>query len=85
MNKIQLLILSSLLNNDAVSKLTAMTINDIKNAEKLNYECSTIYKHLKAFCIENYVDIGVKECKAFTFYITKTGIQKLKEEMEDER
>lgn len=85
MNKIEFLILSILLSNGAVGKLNAMTVKDIIAAEGLKYGSSAIYKHLQSFQNKGFVNPGLKEGKAFTFYITKAGIQKLKEEKEDEK
>lgn len=85
MSKLEFLILSILLSNAAVSKFSGMTVNDILAAEDLSYHFTTIHNHLKAFCKHGIVSVGAKDGKALTFYITSTGIQKLKEEKEDEK
>jgi hypothetical protein len=51
----------------------------------LGYERNTYYKRLKAFHDQRLVGIGAQERRSMTFYITQAGIQKLKEEKEDEK
>ncbi len=85
MSKLEFLILSIFLSNAAVSKFSGMTVIDILTAEDLNYHITTIHNHLKTFCKKGFVCEGAKDGKALTFYITSAGIQKLKEEKENEK
>jgi Fe2+ or Zn2+ uptake regulation protein len=81
----EFLLLSILLSNNAISKMSGMTVSDILAAEDMNYKENTFYKQLKAFNDQGLVGIGAKERRALTFYITNSGIRKLKEEKEDEK
>ena len=84
MNKTEFLILSILVANNATSKMSGMTAKDILTTENLQYKDNTFYKQLKGLSELGLVGIGAKEVRTLTFYITKSGIQKLKEEKEDE-
>ena len=84
MSKFEFMILSILLSNNAINSMSAMTAKDICTAENLGYERNTYYKRLKAFHDQGLVGIGAQERRSMTFYITKLGIQKLKEVKEDE-
>jgi hypothetical protein len=85
MNKLEFLILSILMSNNAVLKIRGMTVEEIIAAEELDCKVNTFYKQLKTYCDHGTVGIGAKDGRKVTFYITKTGIQKLKEEKEDEK
>lgn len=85
MSKFDFMILSILLSNNAINKMSAMTTKDICASENLGYERNTYYKRLKAFHDQGLVGIGAQERRSMTFYITQAGIHKLKEEKEDEK
>ncbi|WFR55383.1 hypothetical protein QA584_17430 [Anaerocolumna sp. AGMB13025] len=80
MNRIQLLILSILESNKALSRYNGMTVNEIITLEEFGYKGNTYYKYLKEFENKGYVSPGVKEGNAMTFYITPQGLEALKEE-----
>jgi hypothetical protein len=82
---LEFLILSILLSNNATGKFSGMTVADILSTEDFSYKENTFYKQLKDFCVKGTVCIGAKEGRALTFYITNLGIQKLKEEKENEK
>ncbi|WMJ88893.1 hypothetical protein [Anaerocolumna sp. MB42-C2] len=79
-NRLQLLILSILSGNEAFSRNTGMTVNEIITAEEIGYKGNTFYKYLKEFQEKGYVSLGAKEGNAMTFYITPQGLEALKEE-----
>ena len=56
-----------------------MSVQEIKEAESLEYEIDTFYRQLKKFVLLNYVGQGVKDGRANTYYITQKGIESLEE------
>ena len=73
--------LSILNSNGADSKYQAMSVQEIKEAECLEYEPDTFYRQLKKFVIDGLVGQGAKDGHAHTYYITSKGIDSLKEDM----
>lgn len=80
MNKFGFLVLSILYANGATDKMQAMSVQDIKDTESLEYETDTFYRQLKKFVLNNYVGQGAKDGRAHTYYITRKGIDALEEE-----
>lgn len=80
MNKFGFLVLSILYVNGATDKMQAMSVQDIKDTENLEYETDTFYRQLKKFVFNNYVGQGAKDGRAHTYYITRKGIDALEEE-----
>ncbi len=85
MSKIEFVILSILSSRAATGKMVGMTVQDIQAADDIFcYKSNVYYKQLKALEQLGMVDVGSKQARAMTFYITKTGLEKLKEEKEHE-
>jgi len=84
LDKTTFLVLSILFADNAVGKMSGMTVKDILKTENLNYKENTFYKILRSLNSYGWVGIGAKEGRALTFYITKSGISKILEEKEDE-
>ena len=80
-NRLQLLILSILESKEAFGKHSGMTVNEIITVEDIGYKGNTFYKYLRDFKEKGYVNVGVKEGNAMTFFITPEGLDTLKEEM----
>lgn len=78
MNRLGFLILSVLSKNNAVSRLSAMTVREIAEAEEFGYKENTLFKVITEFEAEGFVAVGLKEGRAKTFYITDRGIEILK-------
>jgi hypothetical protein len=65
--------------------MSGMTVKDILISENLHFKENTFYKLLRSLSDQDMVGIGAKEVRTLTFYITKLGVQKVKEEKEDEK
>ncbi len=78
MNRLGFLILSILEQNQAVSHVSAMSVNEILEAEDYGYRRNTIFKKIKEFETLGYVRKGLKDGRADTFYITDAGSTLLK-------
>ena len=61
MNRFGFLVLSILNSNGADSKYQAMSVQEIKEAECLEYEPDTFYRQLKKFVIDGLVGQGAKD------------------------
>ncbi|HAB61622.1 MAG TPA: hypothetical protein DCE48_13180, partial [Lachnospiraceae bacterium] len=69
LNKFGFLVLSILYANGATDKMQAMSVQDIKDTENLEYETDTFYRQLKKFVLNSYVGQGAKDGRAHTYYI----------------
>ncbi len=78
MNRLGFLVLSILSRNNALDRISAMTVKEIAAAEDLGYRDNTIFKKIVLFEEMGYVGAGYKEGRARTFYITDRGIELLK-------
>lgn len=78
MNRLGFLVLSILFRNNALDRISAMTVKEIAAAEDLGYRDNTIFKKIILFEEMGYVAAGYKEGRARTFYITDRGIKFLK-------
>ncbi len=73
MNRLGFLILSVLWTNSADNRMAAMTIKEIMQTEDLEVKDNTLFKKLREFELQGYVDKGMKDGRADTFYITDAG------------
>lgn len=73
MNRLGFLILSVLWTNGADNRMAAMTIKEIMQTEELEVKDNTLFKKLREFELQGYVDKGMKDGRADTFYITDAG------------
>lgn len=80
LSRLEFLVLSILETNEAISRFTGMTSYEIATADQLGYKENTIYKQLKLFEKNGFVQTGAKDGKSLTFYITDLGKCKLREE-----
>jgi predicted transcriptional regulator len=56
-----------------------MTVQELKDAEELDYKDNTFYKQLRQFVLDGLVGQGAKDGKSNTYYITEKGISDLEE------
>lgn len=80
MNRLGFIILSILRKEEAINKLSSMTVHEIASLENFGMKENTIFKKLKDFEKSGYICRGLKEGRADTFYITPEGIECLERE-----
>ena len=79
MNRLGLIILVILRNNSALSPSTAISLYEIKDFAKLTYSITTIYRTIKSLLEEGLIQVGLKDSKSQTFYISLEGLNLIKE------
>lgn len=79
MSRLGFIILSILKGNEAVTKLSSMTIREIMLVENFEVKENTVFKRIREFEGCGYIDRGLKEGHAATFYITAAGQDFLEE------
>lgn len=72
-NRLGFLVLSVLLTNDADNRMAAMSLKEIMQTEDLDVRENTLFKKLRDYEIQGYVQKGMKDGRANTFYITDAG------------
>lgn len=82
MNRISFIVLAILKSNDAFSRTSAMSIKEIVDSEELGCKENTLFKKLKKFQQDGYVDLGLKEGHANTYFLTEQGAAYLEKEKE---
>lgn len=73
MNRLGFLVLSVLLTNGADNRMAAMSLKEIMQTEDLDVRENTLFKKLRDYEIQGYVQKGMKDGRANTFYITEAG------------
>lgn len=73
MNRLGFLVLSILLMNGADNRMAAMSLKEIMQTEDLDVRENTLFKKLRDYEIQGYVQKGMKDGRANTFYITDAG------------
>lgn len=85
LNRLGSVILSILEKNEKVDAFHSMTVSEIfEEADGYGYKENTFYRKLKEFEKDGFVKTGLKEGKAFTFFITEAGIEFLEREKKGE-
>lgn len=80
MTKIELMVLIMLRTKGASSPATAMSLAELNATEGLiDYKVNSIYKCIRRLCISSYVEHGLKDGRADTYYVTNYGISKIGE------
>lgn len=74
-NKSDIKILLELKTQNAVDKMTSMTITQL--SQFLPYSKSKIYSTMRVFVSESLVEIGIKDKNGESFFINSQGIQEL--------
>lgn len=78
MNRIQFIILSSLVSESADNNVNAMSIKEIiDNLRSLEYTYNSFYKHTKTLLAAGYVAAGLPIGNSKTYYITPKGKEAL--------
>lgn len=78
MNRIQFIILSSLVSESADNNVNAMSIKEIiDNLRSLEYTYNSFYKHTKTLLAAGYVAAGLPVGNSRTYYITPKGKEAL--------
>ncbi len=78
MNRIQFIILSSLVSESANNNVNAMSIKEIiENLRSLEYTYNAFYKHTKALLAAGYIAEGLPVGNSKTYYITPKGKEAL--------
>ena len=72
-NRLGFLVLSVLLANNADNRMAAMSLKEIMQTEDLEVRENTLFKKLRDYEIQGYVQKGMKDGRANTFYITDAG------------
>jgi DNA-binding PadR family transcriptional regulator len=79
MNRLEMIILAVLNKNMATSQASAVSIYEIKDYACLQQSIATIYRAIqKLYNLQN-INIGLKDSKSNTYYITENGMRILKE------
>ncbi len=77
MDKLDYAVLNVLNEQEANSKLKAISIADI--LEELSVNEKTLARRIKAINEQGYIEQGLKVGKAYTYYITESGKNILEE------
>lgn len=80
LNRLGFIILSILKKSEATSRLSSMTVREIAGAEDFGLKENTIFKKIKDFEQSGYIDRGLKEGRADTYFITPQGCECLDRE-----
>jgi DNA-binding transcriptional regulator YhcF (GntR family) len=70
-DKLHLVILNILLENECLTKLNSMTINELN--DKLDINKNTIYKKSIELKNQGFIAYGLKDKQANTLFITEKG------------
>lgn len=80
MGRLDFIILLVLEKNQAMDRLSSMTIRDIACAEEFGLKENTIFRKMRNFEQKGYVGRGQKEGRASTYFITPEGRKCLEKE-----
>jgi predicted transcriptional regulator len=73
MNRLEMIILAILQNSKANSHMSAISLYEIKNYANLTQSVATLYRAVQQLYDKQYLQKGLKDSKAHTFYITQLG------------
>lgn len=79
MNRLNLLILGSLKAYNSTSIASAVTLYEVKDFAKLTQSTATINRAALRLYELGYIMYGAKDSKAYTYFITQSGLELLKE------
>lgn len=77
MDRLSFLILSVLKSCRAINSISAITVMELVKMEEFMYRPNTIYKKIQELKKETYIEEGMKDGKAYTYFITKKGMNYL--------
>ena len=82
MDRLGFMILSILRKNKVINRISSMTIKEIAYSESFGWKENTIFKKLKKFEKFGYINRGLQEGHAHSYFITPEGCKWLEEERE---
>ncbi len=74
------MILSILRKYEATNRISSMTIKEIADSEPFGWKENTIFKKLKQFENSGFINHGLKEGHAHSYFITSKGCEWLEQE-----
>lgn len=81
-NRLDLNILMVLAKDNAIDELNGMTINEINSYYGENKPLLStrpnLSKRIRGLCSIGYIEKGIKDVISDTFYITKSGLDRIK-------
>ncbi len=80
LNRLDFIILLILKKSGAARSLSSMTVREIACTEDLGVKENTIFKKIKNLERSGYIERGLKEGRADTYFITPKGCKRLEEE-----
>lgn len=82
MDRLGFMILSILRKYEATNRISSMTIKEIADSEPFGWKENTIFKKLKQFENSGFINHGLKEGHAHSYFITPKGCEWLEQERE---
>ena len=80
MDRLGFMILSILRKYEATNRISSMTIKEIADSEPFGWKENTIFKKLKQFENSGFINNGLKEGHAHSYFITSKGCEWLEQE-----
>ncbi len=80
MDRLGFMILSILRKYEATNRISSMTIKEIADSEPFGWKENTIFKKLKQFENSGFINHGLKEGHAHSYFITSKGCEWLEQE-----
>ena len=78
-NRLDLTILTILAKDNCTNELTGMTIDEINSYNEEQIACRVqMVRRIKHLCDNKYIEKGILDNKAFTYFITKSGLEVIK-------
>ena len=78
-SRLEFLIILSLQKCDAASPIKAVTLNELQGYCPTKQSYSTFYRAAKSLQKDGYIILGLKDGKNDTYYLSKKGINLVKE------
>lgn len=78
-NRLGFLIMFCLHKCGAINVVTSVTLHELKNYCPTQQSYSTFYRTTKSLCHNGYVQLGLKDGKNDTYYLSEAGIKVIKE------
>ena len=78
-NRLGFLVMFCLQKCGANNAVTAVTLYELQSYCPTQQSYSTLYRTVKSLCCNGYVQIGLKDGKHDTYYLSTTGMKLIKE------
>lgn len=79
LSRLEFLITFSLQKCGATNPIRAVTLGELQGYCPTKQSYSTFYRAVKSLCRGNYLILGLKDGKNDTYYLSKKGIELIKE------